>query len=61
MWQQRYIVIARVFSLDGKQVLVRNAKLSVQPDVETEAFPLNLPKELASDICWEVKDFFKFS
>ncbi len=41
---------ARVFSLDGKQVLVRNAKLSVQPDVETEAFPLNLPKELASDL-----------
>lgn len=41
---------ARVFSLAGKQVLVRKAQLTVQPDVETEAFPLNLPKELASDL-----------
>ena len=43
-------VRARVFSLDGKQVFVRNAGLTVEPDVETEAFPLNLPKELASDL-----------
>ena len=41
---------ARVFSLAGKQVLVREAKLTVQPDVETEAFPLNLPRELASNL-----------